>query len=295
MRFVQPGQEVQDDLASLLSRNLRLDPEANPPPPEEPKIVYISQHYHHSRHVVPAQQQQYQEQEQERQILNSPRPSSEPPQPEYAAAEKVLRDNGIDSSALSAPQLQLFKEGDTPQQLRLIQLWQICPPRNSTDNPTLTWSNTSVEQEEILAKMRYEQQQAEQQRREQEQVVEATMSLDGTPLTPIQAGDGRWIQTIQPHTYMEPYMASGYEELARREYEESVRRAFEEEAMQRSKETYQPLGSAVGAPTYKPATDPVYQTTNMGLHFQEQQQMMMEDQYGRMMQFRNGCHDEEML
>lgn len=289
MIFVQPHQEVQEDLAALLSRNLRLDPATNPPPPEEPKIVYISQHYHHSTHVPKLYEQQQQQEEQR--PVDPPRPSSEPPQPEYEAAENVLRQHAIDPSCLSASQLQLFREGDTPQQVRLIQLWQICPPTKNTDNPTLTWSNTTVEQEEMLAKMRYEQQQVA----EQPQVVETTMSLDGTPLTPIQAGDGRWIQTCQPHSYMEPYMSSGYEELARREYEESVRRAFEEEAMLQSKNAMGHFGATAAAPAYNPATDPVYQNSNMNSDWQQQQQMMMEDQYGRMMQYRNGNHDEEML
>ena len=285
MIFVQPQQEVQDDLAALLSRNLRLDPIQDPPPPEEPRIVYISQHYTHSTHVP---QQQQQQQEGQMQIQASQRPSSVPPQPEYGSAENVLREHGVDPSALSTSQMQLFKSAEEPQQRRLMELWRICPPTNSTDNPTLTWTNTTVEQEEILAKMRYSHQQTDQEQHKQERVVETTMSLDGTPLTPIQAGDGRWVQTMNYQHYMEPYMASGYEELARREYEESVHRAYQEEKIQRPKDIYTPYAAAV---------DPVYQMTNNGLDWQraQQQQQQMEDQYGRMMQYRNGDHDEEML
>lgn len=268
MTAVQPNMQAHEDLAALFSKNLTLDPA--PPPQEEPKIVYISQHYNHSAHLARPQTEEPQP---------SPRPSSEPPQPEHAAVETVLRSNGVDPSCLSMPQLQLFRAVEEPQQLRLIELWSICPPTNSNDNPTLAWSFTTVEQEEALAKMRYDQ---------QKQQADQVMSLDGTPLTPIQAGDGRWISTVQTQHYMEPYMASGYEDMARREYEESARRAHAE-AMERPKDVYQPFGTAVGGTTYNRATDPVYQSTTATTDWS--QQTHMENQYGRMMQLR----DEEML
>lgn len=261
--------QAHEDLAALFSKNLTLDP-AQQAPQEDPKIVYISQHYNHSAHLARQQAEESQP---------SPRPASEPPQPEHATVEATLRGSGVDPFCLSMPQLQLFRAADESQQLRLIELWRICPPTNSNDNPALTWSFTTIEQEEALAKMRYD-----QQRQQDDQI----MSLDGTPLTPIQAGDGRWIATQDQH-YMEPYMASGFEDMARREYEESARRAHAE-AMERPKDVYQNSDAAVGAPIYNHATDPAYKTTTAT--FDWTQQAHMANQYGTMMQLRD---DEEML
>jgi len=282
MTVVQPIMQVHEDLAALFSRNLHLDPRPEPvaaaaaaPAAEEPrKIVYsISQHYHHSGHIArqaqdeqptPPQQQQQQ------------RPASEPPQPEYQATEAILISHGVDASALSAAQLELFKTADEPQKLRLIELWRIVPPTNSNDNPALAWSSTTVEQEETLARMRWERKQQEEQG--------MTMSLDGTPIpTPMQDDNGRWLLA---QSYMEPYMMSGYEQLAAREYQAAA----------------EPRRVSM----YNPATDPVYGAAHNGTDWatqerrqeqqrhQQQQQLQamdMEHQYGMLMAMR----ENEML
>ncbi|KAK3335799.1 hypothetical protein B0T19DRAFT_452948 [Cercophora scortea] len=283
--------QAHDELSALFSRKLTFDPLPSPAPQPQPapaqqehNIVYISQHYTHSAHVARQQQQQDVQPPQQ-----PPRPASEPPQIQHAAVESVLKSHGVETSGLSSAQLQLFKTVDDSQRLKLIELWRASPPTNSTDNPTLEWSMTTVGQEEILAKLRYEQRQRVEEEQQQQQQTHL-LSLDGTPLTPIQGGDGRWIAAS--HSYMEPYMASGYEEMARREYEESERRAFAE-AMQQPKELDQ-LGSATGGMTFNPShADPVYNNSASWALQQQQQQQMMADQYGRMMVFRN--NDEEML
>ncbi|KAH6619453.1 hypothetical protein B0J18DRAFT_370041 [Chaetomium sp. MPI-SDFR-AT-0129] len=337
MTTVYTHLQQQEELAALFHRNLTLDPVSRPMPAPEPapapveepekehKIVYISQHYTHSAHIAkPDTQQQYQQ---------PPRPASEPPQSEYAAVEQVLREHSVDTSGLSAAQLELFKTVDTPEKLRLMELWRACPPRNSTDNPTLTWSMTSVEQEETLARLRFEQQQQDlidqqlqqefgMMQDEPEPEPETVMSLDGTPLTPIQAGDGHWISIASPSN-MEPYMASGYEEMARREYEDSVRRAYAEAAAMPPFNKQMTISSTTAMPTFSldtaavprqgPAAaagsavlsagcftrtfnsshaDPVYKTTNVGAGMDWGRQAAMEDQYGRAMAMRE---DEEML
>jgi hypothetical protein len=283
MAVVHPNMQ-QEELAALFSRNLTFNQPAPLPEPvpepvqvpveatmEEPKIVYISTHYNHSAHVARHDVQP---------PVQSMRPASEPPQPEHSAVERVLRNHGVDPSCLSSAQLQLFKTVDDPQRLKLMELWRTCPPTNSLDNPTLAWSMTSVSQEEVLAKLRYEQ----RQRAEQETI----MSLDGTPLTPIQGGDGRWISATSSYGYMEPYMATGYEEMARREYEESARRAFAE-SMAQPKDMFNQPDTVIASTTYNPAhSDPVYKTSAADWRRQD----AMADQYGRMMAMRQ---DEEML
>jgi hypothetical protein len=332
MAAVYAHMQPQEELAALFSRNLTLDPRSQPatapapaPAPvtaeethEERKIVYISQHYNHSAHTA-------------KHNAHPPRPASEPSESEHDIVARVLREHGVDPSGLSPAQLHLFKTVDNPEKIRLIELWRVCPPtnnnNNSTANPTLTWSTTTVEQEEALARLRFEEEQQQQQLVDQQLQQEFTttttmmmqdstptpdpepetvMSLDGTPLTPIQAGDGRWITLAEStaaaaasYHYMEPYMASGYEEMARREYEESVRRAYYAEAVAPPiKETSMlaaasaaPFAGAGGMPTFNPShADPVYKTTNVGVGWVREAEMA--DQYGRVMAMRE---DEEML
>ncbi|OTA55485.1 hypothetical protein K449DRAFT_400087 [Hypoxylon sp. EC38] len=265
MTYPHPDIQTSDDLAAMFSRNLTLQPQCAPAPQEapkpqepEPQITYsISQHYHHSAHLVHRDEPPVEHQ----------RPSSEPPQTQEPSAESILNKHGINHGALSMAQLQLFKTAEDSQKLRLIQLWQICPPTNNQDNPAVAWNSTTVEQEELLAQLRYERRLAEE---EQKNTV---MSMDGTPLTPVQTGDGRWVAMSD----VEPYMMSGYEALARREYEETARQQYEE-AMTIPKDCYSHFGTAVGGPTYRPATDPVYDNEWI------RRQQAMENQYGAFQQ-----------
>jgi len=232
----QPTMADEERLAAMFSRNMSLDPVQVP---EEPsKIVYVSQHYTHSAHLV---------HQQEEPSKYTTRPASEPPQSEHLLAETVLRNHGVDPSCLSTAQLQLFKTAEEQQQLRLIELWRICPPSNSNDNPSLAWTSPStLEQEIVMAKDRYVRNQMQAPQQDQ-----PMMSLDGTPLVPIQGGDGRWTSMAEADHYMEPYMSTGYNRA------QEVPRA-----------------------AYKPSTDPVYNGTCMGNYSDLEK---MENQYGRMM------------
>ncbi|RAL63337.1 hypothetical protein DID88_003762 [Monilinia fructigena] len=254
---------TQEELAMLFARNLSLH---NPPPPapvEEPKEVEptytysISQHYTHSAHVV----------------KQPSRPASEPPQTDQLTVDIILARHGVDSSSLYPTQIDLFKTADASQQMRLIELWRICPPYNggnSLAHNLWTGPSTSLEQEESMANM-----------------DEDTMS-DGSshaPLTPIQGGDARWNHA----EHVEPYMASGYELLAAREYEQSTGP---------SKDVYSHFGSAVGGSQYKQSIDPVYKTVESLNRYPNVE--AMENQYGVFQNYQfggytNGGEDEEML
>lgn len=246
-----------NELAALFSRNLTLQgrpAEQAPPAPEpiqiqpeaEPIIYSVSQHYTHSAHISREPE--------------PPRPASEPPQTEQPHAELILSQHGVDHTALSTSQMELFKTADDTQKMRLIELWHICPPTNQMENPALALASSTLEQEELLAQIRYERKMSEDN---------DVMSMDGTPLTPVQADDGRWVAT----TDSEPYMMSGYEALARRDYEDSAKQSFNE-AMAPPKAVFSHFGSAVGGATYRPATDPVYN------HDWRSRQEAMENQYG---------------
>ncbi|KAI0114093.1 hypothetical protein GGR51DRAFT_477257 [Nemania sp. FL0031] len=268
MVYAQANMQASEELATLFSRNMTLQqPQSAQQAPQsqlsqqqsepepEPIKYSISQHYHHSAHTA----------HQDPPTPDPQRSFSEPPQTQ-PSAEQVLSRHGIDPLCLSPQQLDLFKTADTPQQIRLIELWQICPPNNSQQPSTavVAWTNTSVEQEEVLAQLRHEQHMAEEARRN------SVMSMDGTPLTPVQTTDGHWVSTA----YVEPYMMSGYEMLARREYEESARRQLEEEMSKPKEDDYTKFGYVVDNGNYRLALDPVYAND------WARQQQAMENQYG---------------
>lgn len=263
-----PQMAVQDDLATLFAKNLTLNSAAKPAPAQQDpdKIVYASMHYTHSAHVVAPQNQTQAVGDEHMQ-----RRLSEPPRSDLQDLELLLRSHGVNTSTLSFPQVELFRNADDAQKQRLIQLWTICPPTDATDNPTLTWSNTTLEQEEMLAQRRYEAQQ------HPGAGAEVAMSLDGTEVpmsdpglsaspTSVQSNDGRWVPLT--HSYMEPYMQSGYEELARREYESSAKKTD----------------------GYKASVDPVYKASCGMLDWERQQ--WMENQYGS---FVGGWRDDEEM
>ncbi|KAH6671108.1 hypothetical protein B0J14DRAFT_88434 [Halenospora varia] len=293
---------THEELAALFSRNLNLhnqpyeapreEPVPPPAPEPEPYTYSISQHYHHSAHVVS-------------------RPASEPPQTDQLTAEIILARHGVDVATLFPSQLDLFKTADAGQQMRLVELWRICPPDyggHALAQDIGNWPSTSFQQEEAMAKLRYERQMLEERmsRTGDQSMDSDTMSDSSTnqPLTPIQGGDGRWLGNIQG---AEPYMSSGYEALAAREYEQSAPPA---------KDVYSHFGTAVGGHAYNHSTDPVYKSVedihkfpNVGGNWDQlvqQRQIAMENQYGAFQHFQHdtnqvveiGGHngeDEEML
>ncbi|RDL36892.1 Uncharacterized protein BP5553_06244 [Venustampulla echinocandica] len=261
---------THEELAALFARNLTLHnnlyvaPEEKPTPAPEPITYSISQHYHHSTHL-PTQQPS--------------RPASEPPQTDQLTAEIILARHGVDVSSLFPSQLDLFRTADPTQQMRLVELWRICPPDyggHALSQDLGNWPMTSFEHEESMAKLRYERQMMEERMaRVGGDMGSDTMSDSSTtaPLTPIQGGDGRWAGSLQP---AEPYMTSGYEQLAQREYERS---------QGPSKDIYSHFGTAVGGPSYSHSTDPVYKNVgdNVGGDWGQllqHRQMAMENQYG---------------
>lgn len=268
----------QEDLAALFSRNLSLHPYVAPVPetkPEAPFAYSISQHYTHSAHLV-AQQPS--------------RPASEPPQTDQLTTEIILSRHGVDYATLFPSQIDLFKTADAGQQMRLIELWRISPPNYGGHALAQDLSSaTSFEQEETLAKLRYERQMMEERASrtgDSGMDMEDTMS-DGSsttmPMTPVQQGDSRWAG-VEPYM-VSGYMASGYEALAQREYEQSARP---------SADAASHFGTAVGGRTYNSHSDPVYKTIedihkypNVGGDWrqlvEEQKQQAMENQYTRVL------------
>ena len=144
--------KIQEELATLMTQRLRLDnnvnchsqPELPPTPPQpdpQPQMTYITQHYHHSAHQA------------------APTPPGE-----QMSATEVLARHGIDASVLSPSQLNLFKQAQPEQQLRLIQLWSIAPPSYGNQllaRDLVNWPHTSMQREEEAVHSRYTRMQAE--------------------------------------------------------------------------------------------------------------------------------------
>ncbi|KIX93801.1 uncharacterized protein Z520_10426 [Fonsecaea multimorphosa CBS 102226] len=131
--------KMQDDLINMMARNLHLGPLQSPPDlsmpptpqvvPQSTPITYITQHYHHSAHQAPND----------------------------LPVSTILERSGINASALFPSQLQLFKNAEPEQRLRLIELWQIAPPTYGSQmhpDDLANWPQTSMEREEEAAKYR---------------------------------------------------------------------------------------------------------------------------------------------
>lgn len=266
---MQSNMQVPDELLALFSRNLTFDPELQAAmareqaqqqqqqqqqlqsAPTPTQAVYsASQHYTHSYHISKPRGQDTETQSQQA----YQRPSSAPLENDVSQAEAILRSYNVEPSLLTPSQLQLFKTADDDQKLRLLELWSICPPNGAQNIPALAWSSTSLEQEEHLARVRYEREQ------------QMNNAMEQPPME--QIANGRWTQPAES----EPYMASGYEELMRRENERN--------ADKRTANAYCHFGASAN---YNKATDPIY----LGPDFvREQQQMEMASQYGAFEQFR---------
>lgn len=258
-----------DDLSALFNRTLNLEPVRSvgqvAVPNEEPKIIYISTHY-----IQPTRPSNL-----------APPPAAVPPpvpQVDYTDVLEHLKSHGIETSGLISPQLELFKNVDESQRGLLMEYWRAAPPRKEQ---TQDMTTTTVEQERILANLRYDQMlekeamaqlqgeaAAAEIARQQQLESDTVMSQDSasTPLTPVQSADGSWVQT-SPINYMEPYMMDGYEDMARREFEDSARNAMMAEAQGVVKDTTAlptpTLDDIRSHPTYNPShSDPVYNNTN---------------------------------
>ncbi|KAF2876652.1 hypothetical protein BDV95DRAFT_484070 [Massariosphaeria phaeospora] len=299
----------QEELARLFSANMSLSQAPPPPysPPRGPEpqvyeekpvqhqqqeqeqvakpITYISQHYTHTHHVLPV-----------RHLLQEPVQT----RIEASELEGVFLRNSIDPSLLFPSQVELFKNADDDQRLRLLELWHISPPQgqqehaNSVDYNTsrqlYDWPPTSLAQEEAMAKLRYEctmeqRAQADDIQKHQRQLDQSM--VDGSQSAAVQATRNLLTSPLDTPD-VEPYIVSGYDMLAQRDYEESAQAA---------------ANHLKDSTKYNQATDPVYNHTggDSGLWEKNVGSMLdMENQYGAYAYAReNDVHpadvDDEMM
>ena len=153
----------------------------------------ITQHYHHSAHLVPNDA-----------LLDVPQASAVPSAlPEASDVKTILAHYGVDASRFLPSQLTLFQQAAPDQQSRLVELWCISPPEymdmgaQDLADELGAWQQTTLEQEEEMARLRYQRKTAQESTR-----VEIIARDD--------------------HHSVEPYIASGYELLAQRDYNQQL-------------------------------------------------------------------------
>ena len=172
---------------------------------QEAPITYsISQHYHHSAHIASSDGHKDQ--------LQSPAPSYVSPAQDKA--KELLSQRGIDPSSLLPSQILLFQLAAPDQQSRLVELWRISPPeyihygKEELADQLGSWQHTTLEQEEEMARIRYERNAANSNTKDAPAEMDQG-SMDQEDKSAFVEGD---------HLSMEPYIKSGYEILAERDY-----------------------------------------------------------------------------
>ncbi|KAI9808292.1 MAG: hypothetical protein M1825_004749 [Sarcosagium campestre] len=187
-----------------------------------------------------------------------------------ASADLALWKCGIDPASLYPSQLTLFRQAETSQKARLVELWRIAPQRPVT--------RLQQDPFDVLPPAY------------SEETISMPALLDNrqVPMTDYNEELSRPRQPKSQDDYRggaEPYMVSGYELLAARDYEESKHSPV--------KETYLPMGSAVCSQAehvpYRQAIDPAFrqsQSWDQRSRHEETQSMDLAFQYGALDQLR---------
>jgi hypothetical protein len=281
-QFSQQQTQAQSVAVEPVSRLLQPEKQA-----QAATIHYVSNHYTPTAHLRPAGSDAVSE------------PSRSPPPPYHEAMmpdamEEVLRQQSVDPSALLPNQVHLFLNADDDQRLRLLELWRIAPPSLPLEEHLNqgTWISTSMEREEALARVRYEQQQqqkAEALQARQPQGLQVAFDMSqpsasphspSTPISPIrEAGEPAWppaarmrVASIAGNASSRPSSVIGNSNsrpLTRHgEAEPYIIDGYSSEQMSRS------------------ASDPVYAAAQ-GLWQAPNYAQALEDQYGMYEQMRN--------
>jgi len=261
---------MQEELAEMFTQNMTFSNHSKSQQIETPRetapVIYsITQHYHHSAHVADASFE----------VRQTPSPA--PVKPEQTATQDTLVQHGVDPSKLLPTQLILFQQAAPDQQSRLLQLWSVSPPEymdfgaHDLADELGAWEQTTVEQEEEMARLRYQRKMAQQEASRPHQ----QMNLESVK-----------VKSADYHT-SEPYITSGYELLVQRDYNQQLR-----------------TGSDVASNHYNQATDPAFESKGWrevvpGQPIEHQYGMFDQiNQFRPTMRTAGGAHgqeDEEML
>ena len=280
--------KLQDDLTRMFSQNMKLSQDEGQQRLQEigttlPLSYSISQHYHHSAHIALSEPRM----ESSEDTTSTSTPST------LADAKQLLQQHGVDPSCLLLSQLTLFEQAPPDQKSRLVELWQISPPEHASfgaqewTDELGAWEQTTLEQEEEMARLRYARKNANNESRLDVEIMDGEKGNIEQPS----------VRHAEENHMVEPYIDSGYEMLAQQEYDQPPK------STNTTRNTYSPLGSSVG--NYNRALDPAY--SSKGWWDFDQGQQPMEHQYGMFDQISQfgapvhttmGIHipeDEEML
>lgn len=246
--IVVDSKALMDDNAKLIDRQ---------------PTTFVSTHYIHPTHIPPS-------------ARSDSEPSRSPPPP-YGesvlpeAMTEVLMRNSIDPSSLLPNQITLFMNAHYEQRLRLLELWRISPPSYLPleEHVDASWGPTTMEQEESLARVRYETallSQGPETYRNSRLKSAAEFDTHEVQMSPIREdGEAAWPPAARmraasiaasrpssrPVSQAEPHMVSGYQNNL----------------------PYSEPGHSAGASLWR--------TTDGG------QEQIMTDRYGEAMQIRN--------
>ena len=214
------------------------------------------------------------------------------PQRQQLTDEELVRmlvRSSIDPALLSPTQVDLFRNADYDQRLRLLELWRIAPLGEAYILPQTVAreAETNLRSEEELAGHRYEL-----------RMLERQMSSRSNDNAMAESSTSPTVELVRPSSAppeskgaAEPYMMSGYEMLVRRDYETQAQA------------TSQPLQEST---RYNQATDPSYKgSANPGLWQKADVAQDMENAYGNYeamrdmegsgLRARNGLDDEMIM
>ena len=189
---------MQEELARMFNHKMNFSPDqkhnsTHSTQDAAPVNYSITQHYHHSAHVVTNDAN-----------VEIPQTSAVPPAlPQAPDVRTALAHHGVDASRFLPSQLTLFQQAAPDQQSRLVELWRISPPEymdmgaQDLADELGAWQQTTLEQEEEMARLRYQRKTAQENTR-----VELVAKDE--------------------HHSVEPYIASGYELLAQRDYDKQL-------------------------------------------------------------------------
>ncbi|KAH7062277.1 hypothetical protein B0J12DRAFT_644860 [Macrophomina phaseolina] len=174
----------------------------------------------------------------------------------------IFARHSIDISDLSPGQLELFTAADLDQQLRLLELWRITLRGAAAEDGVWT-SATSLEMEEALARERWERLQSQHQR-QQHIHIDTSMDMmtddDGTTTSDASASPTSLASPTLRGMHAEPYMLSGYEQLAIRDYESQTHQQqhHQQHQPQQRQGMVHGYGSGATDPVYKAAVENRY-------------------------------------
>lgn len=265
MTFTQTHPQDQNKLTTPAVETIKTPTLNN----DEP-VAFASTHYNHSTHLGPSP------------AVSVTSRSPPPSYVESVMSEEMaqgFRQHSIDPTALLPNQITLFLNADYEQKLRLLELWRISPPSYLPleEHVHASWAPTTMEQEESLAKVRYENAMATREYDNSWQRKQRGMDFDTheEPMSPIREhGEPAW----PPAARMRAASIASAKQGMKSEAEPYIVSVYQEHSRHND-------------PVYAAGADKWQSSSYAQAQIQEQE---MADRYGSIMQVRNHAEWEAL-